>query len=551
MLAILVVLWPYQSGHLEERATILKDHFFVVTSLQDGEWLFCLAVPFIAAFLIYRDRHELFVGEGPSGLQGLATLLIGFVLYWIGFWQDDRNFGFVAVQVLIAGLTIWLCGKRVMRAAFIPWLFLGFTWPFLPLEQLLALPLRNLTAALSHGALDLLGFDAIRHGTAVLSAADPTNNLAEGARFHLDVAQPCSGIRSLFSLMMVSAFYGYLALRGSLQRMLLFSASIPLAVFGNFVRILMLATGSVIGGQEFAVGTTDNPSAFHTASGFVVFAVALGGMIGIARLLEHIPVHAFRRKPSRASTRPSPPAAPTLLRSAIPLALTLVTLVICQLTKNFVPELSSPGLVSELPAKAGPFEGSPMEITPEEDRQLVAIGCTVVRSSYSRPDYPGLPEMLATVVISGPEERSLHEPDVCLPAQGWKQSSRSQVKFDVGTNGATRTATLVNLHRDVISSDGIPFRIYAYNLFWYEGYDVSTPSYQNHIAITQRDKLFRQLTHRWSLASLFTALPPVEQAAPEPIEMLDVLRREFLSFATDLTPALLAQPGNSTSVQAN
>ncbi len=547
MLAILIAAWPYQSGHLEERVTILRDHFFVVTSLQDGEWLFCLAVPFITAFLIYRDRRELLVGKGSAGLQGLPTLLIGFTLYWIGFWQDDRNFGFIAVQVIIAGLTIWLCGKHVMRAAFIPWLFLGFTWPFLPLEQLLALPLRNLTAAFSHGALDFFGLDTIRHGTAVLSAADPANSLAEGARFHLDVAQPCSGIRSLFSLMMVSAFYGYLALSTPLQRILLFSASIPLAVFGNFVRILMLATGSIIGGQEFAIGTTENPSAFHTASGFIVFAVALGGMIGIARLLESIPLRVLRKKPPPPSASTARPIAPTPLRSAIPLALTLITLAVCHLSKGFVPELSSPGLSAELPTIAGAFKGAPMEITPEEDRQLVAIGCTVTRSRYSRPDYPNLPEMLATVVVSGPEERSLHEPDVCLPAQGWKQSSRKQIEFAVGNTGTTRDATFVTLHRDVIAPNGVPYRIHAYNLFWYEGFDVSTPSYQNHIAITQRDKLFRQLTHRWSLASLFTALPPIEQTAPKPTEILEELRAEFLAFATELTPTLLIPPGSPAS----
>ena len=499
--------------------------------------MFCLAVPFIAAFLIYRDRHELFVGNGASGLQGLTTLLFGFVLYWIGFWQDDRNFGFVAVQVLVAGLTIWLCGKRVMRAAFIPWLLLGFTWPFLPLEQLLALPLRNLTASFSHGALDFFGLDAVQHGTAVLSAADPTQSLAEGARFHLDVAQPCSGIRSLFSLMMVSAFYGYLALRGSLQRILLFSASIPLAVFGNFVRILMLATGSVIGGQEFAVGTTDNPSAFHTASGFVVFAVALGGMIGIARLLEFVPVHAFQRKPSEKSAPPSP-AAPTPLRSAVPLLLALVTLGVCQLSKGLVPDLSHPGILSELPAKAGDFDGIPMEITKEETVNLVDIGCTVARSSYTDSNRPYVPDMLATIVISGPEERSLHEPDVCLPAQGWKQSTREQITFPVGES--QRTATLSVMHRDVQSADGDTYRIYAYNLFWYEGYKASTASYQEHIVITQRDKLFKQLTQRWSLVSLFSAAPPRILPAPEPEEMLAALRQEIIAFASTITPKIIA-----------
>ena len=345
---------------------MLRDHFFVVTTLQDGEWIFCLAVPFITAFLIFRDRNELLIGKGAKKLGGLGLLLIGCALYWIGFWQDDRNFGFVAVQVLLAGIMVWFCGWPVLRAAFFPWLFFGFTWPFLPLEQMLALPLRNLTAAVSHGALDILGLDAIRHGTAVLSAADPVKGLAEGARFHLDVAQPCSGIRSLFSLMMVSAFYGYLALRDTPSRILLFASSIPLAVIGNIVRILMLGIGSVVWGSDFAVGTTENPSAFHTASGFAVFAVALGGMIGISRILELVRIPGFRRKTKGRQSPDLKLAPPGAWRAAVPPVLAVVTLFACQISKGIVPKLSAPGLSTTLPDRAGPFTGKPLPITAEE-----------------------------------------------------------------------------------------------------------------------------------------------------------------------------------------
>jgi hypothetical protein len=60
----------------------------------------------------------------------------------------------------------------------------------------------------------------------------------------------------------------------------------PLAVLGNLFRILMLTFGTIAMGPEVAIGTLENPSFFHMLSGYLVFAVAIGGMLGIAKLLN-------------------------------------------------------------------------------------------------------------------------------------------------------------------------------------------------------------------------------------------------------------------------
>jgi exosortase/archaeosortase family protein len=143
---------------------------------------------------------------------------------------------------------------------------------------------------MSHAAvfsLDFIGIDVVRNGTGILSAPEPLLGIPAGKKFAVDVADPCSGIRSLFSLMMASALYGNLVLVKWWQKWILFICSAPLAIAGNLARILMLTIGTIVFGPDFAIGKNPltDPSWFHMAAGYLVFFVALGGMVGIGKVL--------------------------------------------------------------------------------------------------------------------------------------------------------------------------------------------------------------------------------------------------------------------------
>ena len=141
-------------------------------------------------------------------------------------------------------------------------------------------------SSVSVGFLNMVGLACLQSGTAIVSAPDFAAGLAAGQRFAVDVADPCSGIRSLFALMMVSALYGYFAMDRTWKKWVVFLSSIPLAVAGNFARIIMLTLGTVTLGAETAIGSLEKPTVFHMASGFLVFGVALGGMLVVGWLLQ-------------------------------------------------------------------------------------------------------------------------------------------------------------------------------------------------------------------------------------------------------------------------
>jgi exosortase len=85
----------------------------------------------------------------------------------------------------------------------------------------------------------------------------------------LEVAEACSGIRSLMSLFAVAIFYGYFLERSTWRRVVLALASIPIAVVANAARIVGTGLCVQYWNPDKAVGF------FHEFSGWLMFIVSL------------------------------------------------------------------------------------------------------------------------------------------------------------------------------------------------------------------------------------------------------------------------------------
>jgi exosortase len=252
----------------------------------------------MAIFLIYHRREKLLSLTPRMGVGGLGLLVMGLLLFWAGNQADVTFVGLVSIMLVLAGSIWWLLGWEFFKALAFPIGFLIFAIPFPGLDMLVALPLRFIMSKASVIVLNLLSVPVILSGTGILSAPDPMLHLAAGQRFAVDVANPCSGIRSLFALMMVSALFAEFTLKNVWKKWTLFLSSLPLAVLGNLVRIIMLTLGTVAFGKEFALGNNplEHPSWFHLAAGYLVFIVALLGMMGIASLLNLVQRDFFKMR---------------------------------------------------------------------------------------------------------------------------------------------------------------------------------------------------------------------------------------------------------------
>jgi len=152
--------------------------------------------------------------------------------------------------------------------------------------------LRLVASALAGALLNGVGIAAVRSGTAIYSAA--------GGGFHFDVADPCSGLRSLVVMTALAAPYAYLTQPTAWRRWALFLCAMPLAVIANAVRIVTVALVAEGFGQDMAMRM------YHDYSGYLVFVIATILLMTTGRLIEKC------RLPSRVPWTPdaSKPTSP-------------------------------------------------------------------------------------------------------------------------------------------------------------------------------------------------------------------------------------------------
>jgi len=283
IIAALFGFVSYAAGYNETRVSVFV---FARNMWKIEDWQHCMLVPVVVAGIIYLERKKLALLPVRGSWLGLMPVLAALGIFWFGYQADIVYFGYISAQIIIAGLIILFFGWVWMKALAFPWMFLVFMWPLLFLGDNIAFPLRIIMSKASVFTLNFLGVDCTLSGTAILSAADQLTGRPMGDLFSVDVADPCSGIRSLFALMMVSALYGQFAVQGFWKKWIIFLSSMPLAVFGNLCRILMLTFGTIVLGPGVAIGSSDHPSFFHMLSGYVVFAVAILGMVGVSKVLN-------------------------------------------------------------------------------------------------------------------------------------------------------------------------------------------------------------------------------------------------------------------------
>jgi exosortase len=292
--AIGLFIVPYSEGYGFVPVPLWSTLSSIWRAPEFEDWQHGMIVPFISIGLLWFERKRIAAAPIKPANIGLVPIIVALAAYWFGLRAGTHYMGWFSVQLLLGGGILWLFGWRFFGAVFFPWAFLVFAWPLPFLTETIAVPLRHLMAGLSSGFLNLVGVATLKAGTSLHSAAqyaaDGSLLKPAGELFKLDVADPCSGIRSLFAILMVSAIFGYLTLPKWWQRIALIVCSIPLVVMGNFVRMLMLTFGVMWFGEKFALGEgLHKESWYHISAGFAVFIVALLGMMGIQKLIERAP----------------------------------------------------------------------------------------------------------------------------------------------------------------------------------------------------------------------------------------------------------------------
>ena len=226
-------------------------------------------VPAFSLYVLWQNRDKLRAVDRAPSSWGLLLVLFSLGILTLGVFGAELFLSRISLVLLLAGMVIFLYGWPMLRATVFPLAFLVLMVPIpsIVLNQI-TFPLQIFASKLSAALLPLLGVPVLRAGNVINLPAMP-----------LEVADACSGIRSLLSLTCLAVMYGYLLEKRIGIRVLLALASIPIAVVANSFRIV---------GTGLLVQYWDPDKAegfFHAFSGWLIFVVSLLMLFALHRLI--------------------------------------------------------------------------------------------------------------------------------------------------------------------------------------------------------------------------------------------------------------------------
>lgn len=226
-------------------------------------------VPLASLALIWMRRDRLRAIPIAPNAWGIAVVALGCALQILGLRADVFALQGWSIVVLVFGFSLTFLGTGLTRAMLFPLAFLSFMLTFPPeFVNRLSFALKEITVRLSTVLAESLGVTLQRSGMSLF--------LSTG---ELRMENPCSGLRSLMSLIATGALFAFVQPGRGWRSAVMFLAAIPIAVIGNAVRTTLLIVVAHYVGVEAAGGLV------HDVSGYLVYAVALAGLLGLRSIL--------------------------------------------------------------------------------------------------------------------------------------------------------------------------------------------------------------------------------------------------------------------------
>ena len=237
-------------------------------------------IPFIVLALFWWKRKRLLALKLDLWWPGLPLVGLALGLHLVGYMVQQPRISIVALFTGIYGLMGLAWGREWLRDSFFPFFLFAFCVPLGTMAVSITFPLRLLVCQLVEWISgNVLQIDIVREGTALMDSAH---------RYQYDVAPACSGIRSLFATLLVAIIYALLSFRTGWKRGVLIASAVPLAVFGNVVRMLTIVVAAEFGGQE-AGAYVHEGGPFGIIS-LLPYAAAFGGLLMLGHLLREEPL---------------------------------------------------------------------------------------------------------------------------------------------------------------------------------------------------------------------------------------------------------------------
>ena len=224
----------------------------------------------LAAFFAWERRGALVRAPRQPSAAGLLVLGASLLCFVAGQFGSELFLTRISLVGVLAGLVLFVLGWQHLRVLAFP---LAFLLLMVPLPAIIfnhiAFPLQILASRVGETVIAAGGVPVLREGNVLFLPGRP-----------LEVAEACSGIRSLMSLFMLAVVLGYFMETRTPVRVLIALAAVPIAVIANAARV----AGTGLASYWISPAAADG--FFHTFSGWIMFVVALAGLLAFHRAIE-------------------------------------------------------------------------------------------------------------------------------------------------------------------------------------------------------------------------------------------------------------------------
>jgi exosortase len=237
--------------------------------INDGNYSHGFLIVPLAAYFAWERRARLQAAERRPSALGLLVFALGIALLLAGLLGAELFVTRVSMLFAVAGIVLFLYGWRHLRILAFPLLFLLLMIPVPSIIfNQIAFPLQLLASRVGQAAISTANIPVLREG-----------NVLVLANTSLEVAEACSGIRSLVSLLTLGIVYAYFIDRRLWVRLVIVASTVPVAILTNGARVAGTGIAAHYVGPEAAQGF------FHEFSGWVVFVAAFGLILLIRRIV--------------------------------------------------------------------------------------------------------------------------------------------------------------------------------------------------------------------------------------------------------------------------
>ena len=250
-----------------------------------------LIIP-LALYCAWERRQALQQAQVRSSATGLVVLCASLLVFAAGRLAAELFLARISLVGVVAGAVLFVWGREHLRILAFPIALLPLMVPLPALVfNQLAFPLQLFASRIGETTIAAAGIPVLREG-----------NVLELPNTTLAVAEACSGIRSLVSLITLAVVLAYFSERRGWIRAAIVVSAIPIAVLANAARVAGTGLASHWFGRAAAEGF------FHGFSGWLMFAVAFAGLLVVQRVLRGIPLPGpgrWRRAPVEGKCSPA------------------------------------------------------------------------------------------------------------------------------------------------------------------------------------------------------------------------------------------------------